>query len=862
MPQADQFINYLLNLLQEPLFPPIFQTISDDIPTTQINEAWLGAYQPLNSSEPDTRQDDKNILRPNREKNLLRIADLFSLNKFLILTGDQGCGKRTFLRTLFIHLIYQNIAERSEGELPQVNIFLSEKHNPVWKTPPLLPIIFSLYKFAQWSNQQKRNGGFIDFLLEIIIQKGFSGELSSLVDEVSRKGIILLVDGTTLNNTNIRNIKPEFNQITKFLHENQKCRLLAVSGIEKTKLINEEFGKDYFISSIQNLNRESVQDCLRNLFIFYRKIAKFDEGDLHASELDISRRLINNESLFKICKNPFYLTLVTILSICHGTKEFISEEQILDSVTRRIIKKSSGDCKGIEKESISNKNKLMCALGEWAQHISKENQIQTNSEKSQIILPLSLKGKIAQYTEKINPYFYYEPIKEYLRAQYLVKTSSIEELANEIITKPETNENLFKLVVYILENENQQKIINLTKVLLGKKGEYSAWASFFAGWIFLKNPGLIDEDHVIHYKIQSALLQSLESGRMPNKKKLILGELIDQAGDLRFSKEHWYLPSDPMLGFIKIPEGPFYMGTREEEVQYLIDEYGIGSDWEGQTLGDMLSQEPNVDKLIKEIGLSKGWEDLDAKILMHQWYKRETPIHQLWLPKFLIGKYPVTIAQFKAFVQDSGFKPQIPEGLEGISNHPISHVTWVDSIAYCDWLNRKLKLSKDSPAIIKDLLLNNWKVCLPSEAEWEKSARGPIEGFEAIRKFPWGNDFSTEKANLKETDIGKTTTVGSFPKGASYYGLLDMAGNVWEWTRSMWGKEEYLINYPYPYDPQNGREKKQIGELNSLRTLRGGSFNNYCRYSRCSSRRSPLPVLHTSIRGFRIVLTSYKENLI
>jgi formylglycine-generating enzyme required for sulfatase activity len=862
MPQADPFINYLLAFLQKPLFPPIFQMISDDKPISQINEAWLEVYQPLNSSEPDTRQDDKKILRPNREKNLLSIADLFSFKKYLILTGDQGCGKRTFLRTLLIHLLYQNIEERSESEPTKANSFFGENKNPLWTTPHLLPIAFSIRELAHWTYQQKKNSRFIQFLMDILIQKGFSGESNSLVDEVGRKGVILLVDGITLSNTNIQDIKPEFNQIAKFLNENQKCRLLAISGIEKKKWVNEEFSKEYFISSIQNLSPESVQDYLRCLFNFYRKITHFDERELQSSELEISGQLINNESLFKICRNPFYLTLISILSICRVSKEFISEEQIVDAAARWMIEKSLGDFKGIQGELISGKNKLTYALGEWAQKISQNNQIETRSEKSQFVLPLSLKGKIVQDTENLDLYFYYAPIKEYLRAQYLVKTASIEEIVNEILTNPETNEILIKLVIYILANESQQSIIHLTRELLGKKGELSVWASFFAGWVILRFPRLIGEEYVIQTKMQSALLHSLESGRIPNKKKSILGEMIDQAGDIRFSKDHWYLPSDPMYGFIEIPEGPFYMGTREEEIQYLIDEYGIGSDWEGQTLGAMLSQEPNVEKLIEVMGLTKGWEDLDAKVLMRQWYKRETPLHQLWLPKYLIGKYPVTIAQFKAFVQDTGFKPQIPEGLEGISNHPISHVTWDDSIAYCDWLNMKLKASKDTPKIINNLLFDNWKVCLPSEAEWEKSARGSKEGYEATRKFPWGNDFSTDNANLKETGIGKTTTVGSFPNGASHYGLLDMAGNVWEWTRSMWGKEEYLINYPYPYDPQDGREKKQSEGLNSLRTLRGGSFNNYCRYSRCSARRSPLPVLRTSIRGFRIVLTSYNEKLI
>ncbi|HEY60308.1 MAG TPA: SUMF1/EgtB/PvdO family nonheme iron enzyme [Anaerolineae bacterium] len=84
-----------------------------------------------------------------------------------------------------------------------------------------------------------------------------------------------------------------------------------------------------------------------------------------------------------------------------------------------------------------------------------------------------------------------------------------------------------------------------------------------------------------------------------------------------------------------------------------------------------------------------------------------------------------------------------------------------------------------------------------------------------------------------------------------------MYGNVWEWTRSLWGEDEYIVRYKYPYDPYDGRENLMPGELNLLRVLRGASYNNYRRYARCTTRRSPLPVLRTSICGFRIALSRF-----
>jgi formylglycine-generating enzyme required for sulfatase activity len=252
----------------------------------------------------------------------------------------------------------------------------------------------------------------------------------------------------------------------------------------------------------------------------------------------------------------------------------------------------------------------------------------------------------------------------------------------------------------------------------------------------------------------------------------------------------------------------------------------------------------------------------------------EQPQHTLYLSDCYLAKTPVTNVQYAAFVQATGhrrpghWKGGKPSGKE---DHPVVNVTWHDAVAYCNWL-----------AEVTDRPYR-----LPSEAEWEKGARGN-DG----RIYPWGNQWDAERCNSDDGGQGDTTSVGIYPHGASPYGLLDMAGNVWEWTRSvyriakptqqqervkkgdMWVRMESVHkDYPhdpvlllwarravelmrnvykdYPYDPEDGRENPQAPDL---RLLRGGAFNSNRRYVRCASRIRHDPYGLGKNRGFRVAV--------
>jgi len=167
-------------------------------------------------------------------------------------------------------------------------------------------------------------------------------------------------------------------------------------------------------------------------------------------------------------------------------------------------------------------------------------------------------------------------------------------------------------------------------------------------------------------------------------------------------------------------------------------------------------------------------------------YEDEKPASKIFVPAFSIDKFEVTNARYRRCVEAGACTRPVGQAYDDPTkaDHPVTVVSWKQAVAYCRWAGKRL----------------------PTEAEWEKTARG-TDG----RRYPWGDRFDGERANAGYTN--GTTAVGSYPQGASPYGAMDMAGNVWEWTASLYR--------PYPYDPSEGREDL---EARGARVNRGGSW--------------------------------------
>lgn len=207
--------------------------------------------------------------------------------------------------------------------------------------------------------------------------------------------------------------------------------------------------------------------------------------------------------------------------------------------------------------------------------------------------------------------------------------------------------------------------------------------------------------------------------------------------------------------------------------------------------------------------------------------------HVVELSEYFIGKYPITNHEYQAFVKDTDYHS--PEGWKNnnypkdMANYPVVNVTWYDAVAYCGWLS----------------ILTGKNYRLPTEAEWEKAARG-TDG----RVWPWGNTFHKNYANTNEAGIQSITLVNRFArKNKSPYGCVDMIGNVWEWSADRFNFEEEgyikrvgkIIKNPRGYKHGTGRGQ------------RGGSYYSDKWMARCAMRWGSEPGEWHTDEGFRVV---------
>lgn len=288
------------------------------------------------------------------------------------------------------------------------------------------------------------------------------------------------------------------------------------------------------------------------------------------------------------------------------------------------------------------------------------------------------------------------------------------------------------------------------------------------------------------------------------KQRSNFGDALARLGDPRFDAARLHLPADASLGFVHIPADPnFRIGTRHADAARVAQIVGA--------------------KAVRE----------------HELNDAPTPS-----PDFYIGRFAVTVGQFRTYLSATGRQPRNAYAVCDLDNRPVRFVNWHEANDYANWLTTVLANDAqfDGQPMARLVRQQGWKVALPTELEWEKAARGG----RVNSVFPWGDTGSAGHANDHGAAIGTTAAVGMFV--ANGFGLHDMVGNVWEWTCTRYAKAYYTAT---PLSVEVDASKPFVSVV-----VRGGSWNAHGESARCACRFRFRPVVCHLTLGFRVVLRS------
>jgi formylglycine-generating enzyme required for sulfatase activity len=757
-----------------------------------------------------------------QERRPLSALELLDRHDRLVLLGDPGSGKSTFVSFVALCMAGEALG-RPDANLEVLRSPLPEegeeeeeeeekKDLQPWRHGALLPVRIVLRDFAASGLPEpgeKATAQHLWAFLERDLESCGLGEyVPHLKEELLTRGGLVLLDGLDEVPEAETRRKQILQVVKSFCEGLGRCRVLLTSRTYAYR--NQDWGLQGFVAG--ELAPFSDGQIRQFITRWYDQVAALDrltEEDARGRAALLERAVFAGDRLLGLARRPLLLTLMASLHAWRGSLPERRERLYADAVDllldtweqRRVVKNAHGE-PALPQPSLSEllrvgKEKVRVVLEElaWKCHSAQPEMTGTAdlAEKDLVAGLLAVSpdpetkpGRLVEHLRDrsglleprgVGVYtFPHRTFQEYLAACHLTGESWPEGVAELGRSDPARWREVVLLAGAKAARGSVANVWQLADALCWRepddpKSELAdAWGAHLASQAVVESADLSKVSPANQPKLErlrSWLAHLLRDGRFPATERALAGSTLARLGDPRFDPERWFLPREPLLGFVEVPAGPFLMG--------------------------------------------------------------EDPPHEVTLPGFYIGRYPVTVQQFSAFAEKSG-----------LSNHPVVVVSWHEALAYCGWLGEKLKSEAarrlacgGSEVFWEGLASGCLVVSLPSEAEWEKAARG-TDG----RTYPWGEGFETGRANAGETGIGGESAVGCFPSGVSPFGCEEMSGNVWEWTRSVFGESSQ-----------------------SLRVLRGGSCFLNSGDARCAARYRLVPVSRSLNLGFRVGVFPFSSGL-
>ena len=817
----------------------------------------------IKSEEEQGKERLDGLLKGDRETRPLSALEAVVSTPRLVITGDPGSGKTTFVNHLALCLAGHNL-EPQGGWLENLSCWPRNNQNTV-------PITVILKDFVKWIPSCKEKADEPCHIWEFLVKRLQDHNMDFVKDPLHatlEKGrAIVFLDGLDEiadkeRQAFVREAVVAFAERYPGSRMVLTCRVLSYQD-KKVRLDSKDFPDFQLAPFDDDKIRGFVRGWHRELV--NREILKEEKAqDLLQGLTEALRR----KDLRRLAPNPL---LLTVMALVHTHKEQLPEARsLLYKETIEVLlyrwdriktigaaprlgellqeaDRGDTDFKGVLcKLAFDAHGQLETGAHESLADIKKWDLLRSLSKlhpqgsldwATRVVNTIKLRAGLLLERDPGIYTFPHRTFQEYLAGAYL---STLGDFPSRAVGLAE-NSDVWREVILLGVGRLVQfgdvfRPLVLASELcpVKRKSDHKAWRkAWLAGDVLLEmglnRAGDSELGKELIKRLRMKLAELLKLGELTSVERTTAGNTLAKLGDPRFRGDAWFLPNEPLLGFVEIPKGPFRMGSKKD--------------------------------------------DKDAS-------GDEMPRHEVDPGPYYMFRYPVTVAQFQAFVKADGYKEarywreaeaegfwksgqvkgrfdadyrKHPRGFGepfNIPNHPVVGVTWYEALAYTRWLTDEMRGWKDLPDLLSGRLnTEQWIVRLPTEAEWEKGARGHKDA----RIFPWGDDPDPDKANYNGTGIGATSAVGCFPKGESPYGMLDMSGNVWEWTMSLWGKDFKEPDFEYPYVSGDGREDVKAGK-DILRVVRGGAFGDDRGLARAASRFRLFPILRFSYVGFRVVV--------
>ena len=821
------------------------------------------------------RQGERPSPMRGEQRRLSALAQLDCHDR-LVLLGDPGSGKSTFVNFVALCIAGEILdleeanLERLIEPLPQDDEGEEEPPPQPWSHGALLPVHVVLRDFAARGlppvGERATAKDLWAFIVGELEDAALGAYEKPLAQELLREGGLLLLDGLDEVPEAERRREQIKQAVADFAGTFRKCRILVTS---RTYAYQQQAWRlpEFEEAVLAPFGAGQIRRFVDRWYAHIAHLRGLQRDDAQGRAELLKQAIAGSERLRGLAERPLLLTLMASLHAWRGGSLPERREELYADTVDLLLDwwerpKAVQDAEGeyvvqqpslaewlrVDREKVRDllerlayeahaaqldllgtadvpEAKLVSALINLSQNpdVKPKRLIQYLSQRAGLLVPRG----VGVYT------FPHRTFQEYLAACYLTDIDYPDQVADLARHDPNRWREVTLLAGAKAARGTASAVWSLADALcpqpLGEEepqSERDAWGALLAAQALMESAdldGVGERNRVKVERVVDHLVRLMEEGDLPAVERAGAGRALAKLGDPRPG-----VGVDPDTGlpdiiWCPVPAGPFAMGTREDSIPALLDAFG----------GE------------------------------RRWYEWETPQHDQEIEEpYGISRYPVTNAQFAAFVEAGGYseerhwtaaaRDQVwrrgkvkarndDEPREGphdygepfnLPNHPVVGVTWYEAAAFCLWLTGLLRERGE--------LEDDQEISLPTEPQWEKAARG-TDG----RPFPWGDEPDPDRANYHDTGIGTTSAVGCFPGGASSYGAEDLSGNVWEWCRTQW-EDDYK-----GYRNDNGLEGS------SLRVLRGGSFLDSGGYVRCAYRGRFGPVYRLRDYGFRVVVAPF-----